>query len=152
MLRAPHSIRRFLWRSHIFLDSKSLAIYWTVPPKVLRHFRCPVPLLEKLDINICQSSRGLNGTRFNGALFNGELPSLRELSLSSVITDLAWRNMESFTAFTLSNREALNNYKVSMTRILGFFESHPFLQQVHLKNPTPDSTDAPPGRLCPCVT
>ena len=128
---------------------QSLAIYGIVPPKVLRHFRCPAPLLEQLDIDIRQSSRGLNGTRFDGALFNGELPSLRELSLSGVITDLAWRNMENLTALTLSNCEAFENYKVSVTRILDFFESHPFLQEVDLDNPTPDSSDAPPGRIVP---
>ena len=133
---------------------RSLAIHTNAPPDpdVLSHFHCPAPLLEKLDINIFQHSPKPNGAKFDGALFNGELPSLRELSLSGVITDLAWKNMKNLTVFTLSNGEAYEHYEayeVTVTQILDFFESAPFLQRVDFDNPTPDSSDAPPGRVVP---
>ena len=60
--------------------------------------------------------------------------------------------MGNLTVFTLFNTEAYEDYEahqVTVTQILDFFESHPFLQRIELENPTPDSSDAPPGRIMP---
>ena len=127
---------------------KSLAIIASVLPDVLSHFRCPTPLLEKLDIHIPFLAEP-DSSRISGALFNGELPSLRELYLCGVITDLAWRNTWNLTVFTLSNPQDFKGFKLSVTQILDFFESAPFLQRVEFYYPFPNSSDAPPGRIVP---
>ena len=60
--------------------------------------------------------------------------------------------MGNLTVFTLSDTEAYEDYeahKVTVTQILDFFESHPFLQRIELENPTHNSSDAPPGRIVP---
>ena len=51
------------------------------PPSVLRHFRCRTPLLEGLDTNIANEGDPV----LDNGLFNGDLSSLRELSLHGVI-------------------------------------------------------------------
>ena len=124
---------------------QSLAIHGDVSPDVLSYFCCPAPRLEKLDI--CITPPDLEFPIFDGSSFNGELPSLREFSLSGVVTDLGWRNMKNLTAFTLSNPEAYDVHEVTVTQILDFFESAPSLRHVEIKNPIPDSSDAPLWRI-----
>ena len=124
---------------------QSLDIRGDVLPEILDHFHCPAPLLEKLDI--CITPTDLEFPIFDGASFNGELPSLREFSLSGVITDLAWRNMKNLRVFTLSNPELYNVHEITVTQILDFFESAPSLRHVEFENPIPDLSDAPPGRI-----
>ena len=124
---------------------RSLAIRGHILPVIFKHPHCPVPLLEKLDI--CITEQAPPG--FCIALFGGELPSLREFSVSGVSADLSWRNMKNLRVFTLSNPEAYVDDDVSVTQVLDFFESTPLLQQVYFVNPMPDSSDAPPGRIVP---
>ena len=77
--------------------TKSLTIHADVLPAAVRYFSCRTPLLEKLDIRLkCTDAPILDDT-----LFDRDLSSLRELSLSGVITHLPWKNLANLTYFDL---------------------------------------------------
>ena len=120
---------------------KSLTIDTKRLPRVLQHFRCPTPLLEKLNIRIDVPY----GVTLDGTLFNGDLSSLHELHLGGVITDLPWKNLANLRVVHLE----YSSRSYRMTQILDFFESAPLLHTVSLGYPMPSSSDAPPGRIVP---
>jgi len=122
---------------------KSLIIYADILPDVFRHFRCQTPLLEELSILLYNDPNQI----LDGALFGGDLSSLRKLTLSGTITitHFPWNNM--------ANLKVLNLISwgpgYSMTRLLNFFESAPLLHMVRLKDSIPDSSDVLPQRIIP---
>ena len=99
--------------------------------KLTEHFGYPAPLLRKLDLFV----RGTSTAPIR-VLFNGELPSLHDLHLASVVTDLPWES--------LSNLTTLNLYKVpnNITQFLNLFEQAPLLCEVVLTDSLPDISDA----------
>jgi hypothetical protein len=104
-------------------------------PEIIEHFRCHTPLLEHLDI----SSEGV----LDGALFDGDLSSLRKLRLNQVITQLPWKYLANLRVVKLRG----SSYGV--TQILDFFESAPFLHTISLGLPELPSSDAPLERIVP---
>jgi len=103
------------------------------------HLSHPAPLLKHLSI---RSSFG-DVPPLPPTLFNGDLSSLRTLSLISVRTELPWRNMTNLTSFILSYTPP---GVVSVERLLDFFESAPYLEGVRLRSVTP-TAGAQHGRL-----
>ena len=131
----PHAIGRL----------KSLSVEGT--PRnvqdITAHLSRPAPLLE--DLTICG---GVGHTTdrnpvLTPALFNGDLSSLRELSLEHVRTELPWRNMANLTSFMLVRPSPS---EVTVRHLLDFFESAPQLRVVDLYFATPTS-GAQNGRL-----
>ena len=116
---------------------KSLTIDAEALPRLLQHFRCRTPLLEKLDIH------SLGNLALDGALFNGDLSSLRELRLRGIITYFPWKN--------LANLQVVNVQfcfqQHVITRLLDFFESAPLLHTVFLWYSMLNSSEAPPKRI-----
>ena len=88
----------------------------------------PSPLLEELTI-ASMKKRGLRNPVIAPVLLNGDLSSLRELSLESVRTELPWRNMINLTSFTLIYPSP---GEISVRQFLDFFESAPRLRNVDL--------------------
>ena len=107
-----------------------------------RHFDSPAPLLEKLEIHVCDIRIAVA----ENTLFSGNLSSLRELRLSGVLTNLPWQNLMNLTTFDLRRVSA---GKISVTRLLGFFEHAPLLREIKLKDSLPNTSDAPVERLLP---
>jgi len=102
------------------------------------HLSCPIPLLRALSINlICHPAPVLEGT-----LLNGDLSSLRTLSLAGVITHLPWENLSELTAFTLS-RVPIG--KISITQFLDF------LQMPIASGTSPSSIQSQPLPTLPLV-
>ena len=104
---------------------------------LLVHFRCDAPPLEKLDI-----STGLRykvALRPEGALFDGDLLSLREPRLSGVSTDFPWKNLANLQAVELDP----DAQGYGITQPLNFFESAPQM---------PDLSGASPERIVPLVS
>ena len=118
---------------------KSLIINVYSLPGLLRHFRGHLPLLETLDINFARD------LALDDALFGGDLSSLRELRLRGAITQFPWKNMGNLRVANL--RFCSPRYTV--TQLLDFFESAPFLHTVELEGLTRGSSDAPPERVVP---
>ena len=120
---------------------KSLTADTEALPTVLQHFRRHTPLLEKLDIYISQ----VGGSVVDGALFNGDLSSLRELRLCNISTDFPWKN--------LANLRVVDFKPFSdgcgTTQFLDLFESAPLLHTVILQYWHSDSSDVPPERIVP---
>ena len=107
---------------------------------LVEHFSRPLPLLEKLEMEVrCNPT-----PTFPSTLFNGDLSSLRELSLAGVLMPLPPGNLENLTVFNLSNIPA---YKVLLTHLLDVFESAPHLHDVQLKHSALDPSNIPPGRI-----
>ena len=77
------------------------------------------------------------------AIFNGDLPSLRELRLFSVRTKPPWKNMVNLVSFTLVY---MRPGEVLVGHLLDFFESAPCLREVDLIFATPTSSTQD-GRL-----
>jgi hypothetical protein len=128
----PHAIGRL----------KSLAIKGTSEnlQDITAHLSQPAPLLENLSIaSIC--TRG--DPMLTVELFNGDIPSLRELCLQSVRTELPWRNMVNLTSFEL---RCMMSGEVTVRQFLDFFESAPRLRKIYLLHATPTS-GAQGGRL-----
>jgi hypothetical protein len=104
---------------------------------ITAHLSRPAPLLEKLSI----AGGGYHEAHYNPmltpALFNGDLSSLRKLSLRAVRTELPWRNMANLTSFML-RRTSPGEFTVK--HLLDFFESTPHLRKVHLHSATPTSS------------
>ena len=102
----------------------------------------PAPLLEDLKIFASTDDAFLSAV-LPTALFDGNLPSLRELCLFSVVTELPWRNMVNLTKFTLAY---VLEPRVTIGQLLDFLESAPRLLDVELTFSTP-AFDAQNGRL-----
>jgi len=110
--------------------------------QLVKHLASPAPLLEKLKLTFTRT-RTLT---IQGAIFGGNLSSLRELRLSGVIADKAWENMSNLRTFDL--RQIQTN-KISVTQLLNVFERAPLLRKIHLRDAFPTSSDASPGRVVP---
>ena len=111
-----------------------------VLPVLVKHFSCALPRLEKLKIRFtCDQT-----PTFPDELFNGDLSSLRELSLAGVITSLPWRGLSNLTTFDLCD---VPEDRILLTQLLDFFESAPHIHRIRLLNAIPDSSDAPAGRV-----
>ncbi|KAF9780763.1 hypothetical protein BJ322DRAFT_1081538 [Thelephora terrestris] len=110
------------------------------------HFACPVPLLRHLTLHLSLHPLPV----LSSTLFNGNLPSLRTLSLGGIIPHLPWQNLPQLTAFTLFGLVSKND--ISVTRLLDFFSNAPLLREIDLRV-LPKSSDAPPGRVVslPCL-
>lgn len=116
---------------------ESLAINAQVLSSVLKHFRCRVPLLERLDIEIGGIENALDS-----AHFNGDLSSLRELHLCGITAPLPWKTLKNLRVVDLTYCPPMD----SVAQLLDFFESAPLLNAVKLQVPLPSSSDAPPRR------
>ena len=113
-----------------------------LPTLLFAHFRCHMPLLAKLDINIA-AARDLV---LDGALFSGDLSSLSELHLGGVITNFPWTNLANLRVVSLRSYSP----QYSITQLLDFFESAPLLHTVELEDSIQRSSDAPPpARIVP---
>jgi len=99
-------------------------------PSLVKHFSCPLPFLRILKINVAPPV-------LPEELFNGDLSSLRELSLGGVITQLPWRGLLNLTMF---NFRRVPGYSILLIHLLNFLESAPRLRYVILHNsiPNPD--------------
>jgi hypothetical protein len=118
---------------------KSLTIDTYGLPSVLRHFRCHMPLLKKLDISISAP----NDPVLDATLLNGDFSSLHELHLSGVFTDFPWKNLSNLRVVELK----VFSRSYGTTQILDFLESAPLLHTVSLQYPMRDTSDAPPERI-----
>jgi len=118
---------------------KSLSMSVNVLPDVLKHFCCQTPLLE--DLRICLYSS--HNPTLDRTLFDGDLSSLRKLTLGGTITisHLPWNNMKNLQFLDLRDEP------YDVTQLLDFFESAPLLHTIELENSIPDSSDAPPHRI-----
>ena len=111
-----------------------------VLPTLVEYFSCPVLLLNELNINfICGQAPTLPDK-----LFNGDLPSLRELCLAGVTTPLPWRDLSNLTTFKFSH---VPGDKILSTQLLDFFESTPNLRYIQFLDSIPNSSDAPVERV-----
>ena len=106
---------------------------------IISHFFCHAPLLEELHIDITPTPSVLSG-----AFLDGDLPSLRRLTLDGVITHLPWKNLSNLVLFDLRHIPA---DRIAMTQLLDFFENTPLLHKIVLRASIPGSSDAPPERI-----
>ena len=136
LLVVPHTGR---------LRSLTINITYNTLQKLAPHFSSPIPLLRELTINLIGES-----TPLFDALFNGDLSSLRSLSLSGVVTHLPWKGMSKLTSFKLCHDP---RDTISVTRLLDFFENAHHLTDITLKHSIPTSSNAPPDRVIslPCL-
>jgi hypothetical protein len=131
----PHAIGRL----------KSLIVNSTPQnlPAITAHLSRHASLLEHLSINGNYQFKPHRSPILTSMLFDGGLPSLRELRLRFVRTGLPWRNMVNLTSFELHHTK-LN--RAPIRQLLDFFESTPHLRKVKLLFATPTS-GAPNCRL-----
>jgi len=118
------------------LDGVGDDILQDLTPYFSRH----IPLLSKLTIDITWDPSPVMSTE----LFNGNLSSLRSLSLYGVITHLPWKNLSNLTTFQLSN---VWEDSPSITQLLDFLEDAHHLRDITLNHSMPTSSDASPGRV-----
>jgi len=112
---------------------------------VTYHLSHPAPLLEHLSISFGPPTPGYYSS-LPSALFNGDLSSLRTLCLEFVHTELPWRNMVNLTSLALTHIPSIPSGTVFAGRLLDFFESAPYLNEVQLCDATP-MTGIQDGRL-----
>jgi hypothetical protein len=116
---------------HVVGRLKSLSVWGK--PKHLRDITAqlfhPTPVLEELLIYGDRAYPPHHNHTLTSALFNGNLSSLRELSLESVRTNLPWRNMVNLTSFTLARTLPSD---LSAKHLLDFFEGAPCLRNIGL--------------------
>ena len=113
---------------------KSLTIDSYTFTRILEHFYCRVPSLEKLNVNVCGTS-----VCIGGSLLGGDLSLLRELRLYGVFTDLSWKNLANLQVVDLDSS------RYGVTQILDFLESAPLLHTVLLWYPMVEAKSiAPP--------
>ena len=118
---------------------KSLNVSAGVIPDIFEHFRYHAPLLKEFTIDITGSSNPV----LDNELFNGDLSSLRKLSLGGVITDLPWKNVANLQVFILVSQTPGHE----ITQLLDFLESAPLLHTIELRNTIPASSNASPERV-----
>ena len=111
-----------------------------VLPVLSEHFSRPAPLFHNLRISLVRGQAPV----LPDNLFNGDLSSLRELSLTGVITPLPWRGLSNLTTFNLCH---VPENEILLTQLLDFFESSPHLHHILLHDSIPNSSDAPTGRV-----
>ena len=121
---------------------KILQICTDFLPDALQHFRCRTPLLESLHIEIIDPHSPV----LDSMLFNGDLSSLRALSLYRVTTLLPWNNLANLTFLYLESCTSRDDFA---TRLLDLFDSAPLLEKLTLINSTPKSSGVPPRRMVP---
>ena len=110
---------------------------------ITTHLSRPAPLLEKLSISGGRDREAHHNPVLALTLFDGDLSSLRSLSLTSVRTELPWRNMVNLTSFNLCS---MPPGEITVGQLLDFFESAPHLREVDIWVVTPTS-GAQNGRL-----
>ena len=141
------SVREYFYIKEAFLLAvphigrlKCLSIFASNLPGIIHYFFCHAPLLEELDITLYD----LPVPVLSDAFLDGNLPSLRDLRLTGVITSLPWKNLSNLTTFHLCR---IPTDQVSTTQLLNFFENAPFLRIIELEESIPNSSNAPPGRI-----
>ena len=112
----------------------------SVPPALVEHFSCRLPLLEKLAIESVYDYL----PPLPDELFEGDLSSLRELSLDGVPPPLPRKVMSNLTTLTL---RCVPKDKFLLTRLLNFFESAPRIRYILLYSSVPGTSDAPAERV-----
>jgi hypothetical protein len=95
--------------------------------------------LEKL--KLCISGR--NDPVLDNALFNGDFSSVREMSLSGLITSLPWKNLANLRVLYLETHMSGH----SVNQLLDIFEAAPQLQTVDFENLLPNLSKPPAGRM-----
>ena len=110
-------------------------------PGVISYFFCRAPLLEGLNIGLGPS---FSTSVLSSGFLDGDLSSLRELSLARVITYLPWKNLSNLTTFDLRHIPA---DQITVTQLLNFFENAPLLHTITLEDSIPDASDVPPGQI-----
>ena len=110
-----------------------------VLPVLVKHFSRRVPLLNVLNINLVYPA-----SIPPSSLFDGDLSSLRELSLTRVIMPLPWSDLSSLTTFNFCH---VPKDVILLSQLLDFFESVPRLRHIRLHNSIPNSSDAPTERV-----
>ena len=121
---------------------KSLVIHSKTLPDIPTYFRHQAPLLEELEILTASPDAPI----LDSTMFDGDLSSLRGLSLRGVVTHLPWKNLTHLRNFHLC---CPPGHEVTVTRLLDVFESAPFLHRVAVENAIPNSSDAPRERIVP---
>lgn len=113
---------------------------------LIKHFSCHVLLLRDLDLTLTLKP----SPALDNKLFNGDLSSLRTLSLRGVIPDLPWNNLSQLTTFSVLHYFSTEG--MSVTRLLDFFSEAPRLSKIELVL-RPTSSDAPAERVVclPCL-
>ena len=69
---------------------------------------------------------------------------MRNLYLSGIVTDLPWQNLANLRTFDFRQ---VPRDKISVTKLLDFFEHAPLLCEIALKDSLPASSDAPSERV-----
>jgi len=132
----PHNLFKII--PQVIGQLKSLSINGTPEglQDIIAHLTGPAPLLEHM--RVCGDTLRVSDRYlvFTSSLFNGDLSSLRKLSLDCVHTELPWKNMVNLTSFALVNTPP---DEISVTQLLDFFENAPHLREVdlHFATPTP---------------
>ena len=103
------------------------------------HLRSPAPLLERLELVVY----GQRPLVIEGILFDGNLPSLRELHLLGLATNLPRRSLQNLT--TVDFRQ-VPDHEPSVTEFLDLFECAPLLREIKLVHSLPASSNAPAER------
>ena len=114
-------------------------------PILIKHFSCPLPLLDELKINFMYC----RDPTLPDDLFNGNLSSLRELTLVHVIAPLPWRDLSNLTTFDLCE---VPEDKILLTQLLDFFGSAPYFRHIRLDDSLPSSSNAPTEEWYPSAT
>lgn len=118
------------------LKSLSAGVTWDTLQGITACLSRPAPLLERLEIDGCTGCAPARYPELTTVLFGGEFPSLRELRIAFVRTELPWRNMTALTSFTLNHTPPDS---ISIGQLLDFFESVPRLREIELEGATPTS-------------
>ena len=118
---------------------KSLSFNFDAIPETLRNFHCHVPLLEVLEICINSPQAQI----LDIPLLNGDLPSLRTLSLIGDVIQLPQKKMSSLKEFCLSCTPG----RVTVTQSLNFLKSAPLLHTINIGDSIPNSSDSPSERI-----
>jgi len=139
---------RALYRVVPYVDRVgSLTVYGSVDviPDLRRRFHYRSPLLRELKLDLTIGRR--RAPAFPIDIFNGDLSSLRKLTLAGFVTSVPWRNLVNLTTFKLSRIPGTAGPPF-VTELLDFLESAPLLSNIEL-NSVPASSNGPPGRVVP---
>ena len=109
-------------------------------PFLVKHFSRPVPLLNTLNITLTHHQAPIPPSK----LFDGDLSSLRKLSLTGVTMPLPWRGLSNLTTFSLCHVPV---DMIFLTQLLDFFGSVPRLRHIQLHNSIPNFSNARPARV-----
>ena len=104
-------------------------------PVLVKHFSRPVPLLNTLNITLTYYQGPIPPNKF----FDGDLSSLRELSLTGVTMPLPWRNLSNLTTFNFCH---VPKDQILLTQLLDFFKSVPRLRHIRFHNSIPSVSNA----------